>query len=86
MQLGLRRPFVVSVLPRPLRRDGKNGGLEPSQGERVLYGGNLCGLGGAGKAEAAEPPGAGIGPKRCLGNEWQKKGPPTELVTKGEPL
>ena len=27
MPLGLRRPFVVGVLPRPLRRDGKNGEL-----------------------------------------------------------
>jgi hypothetical protein len=27
MPLGLRRPFVVCVLPRPLRRDGKNGEL-----------------------------------------------------------
>jgi hypothetical protein len=27
MPFGLRRPFVVGVLPRPLRRDGKNGEL-----------------------------------------------------------
>src|SRR5260370_39008017 len=27
MPVGLRRPFVVGVLPRPLRRDGKNGEL-----------------------------------------------------------
>jgi len=27
MPLGLRRPFVVGVLPRPLRRDGQNGEL-----------------------------------------------------------
>src|SRR5436309_6719641 len=27
MPLGLRRPFVVGVLPRPLRGDGKNGEL-----------------------------------------------------------
>jgi hypothetical protein len=27
MPLGPRRPFVVGVLPRPLRRDGKNGEL-----------------------------------------------------------
>src|SRR5260370_13136645 len=27
MPLGLRRPFVVGVLPRPLRCDGKNGEL-----------------------------------------------------------
>src|SRR5215471_5543245 len=38
-----------------------------SQGERVLYGRNLCCLGGTGKAEAAKLPGAGIGPKQCPG-------------------
>src|SRR5205807_10621089 len=36
-----------------------------SQGERVLYGRDLCGSGGTGKAEAAKLPGAGIGPKQC---------------------
>src|SRR4029077_2552714 len=36
-----------------------------SQGERVLYGRDLCRSGGTGKAEAAKMPGAGIGPKQC---------------------
>src|SRR6266446_820359 len=36
-----------------------------SQGERVLYGRDLWCLGGAGKAETAKLPGAGIGPKPC---------------------
>src|SRR5260370_9445256 len=36
-----------------------------SQGERVLYGRDLCRSGGTGKAEAAKLPGAGIGPKQC---------------------
>src|SRR5229473_4469130 len=36
-----------------------------SQGERVLYGRDLCCSGGTGKAEAAKLPGAGIGPKPC---------------------
>ena len=38
-----------------------------SQGERVLYGRNLCRSGGTGKAEAAKLLGAGIGPKQCPG-------------------
>ena len=38
-----------------------------SQGERALYGRDLCRSGGTEKAEAAKLPGAGIGPKRCLG-------------------
>ncbi len=36
-----------------------------SQGERVLYGRDLCCSGGTEKAEAAKLPGAGIGPKQC---------------------
>src|ERR1700681_2512183 len=36
-----------------------------SQGERVLYGRDLCRSGGTGKAAAAKLPGAGIGPKPC---------------------
>src|SRR5713226_4655861 len=36
-----------------------------SQGERMLYGRDLCGSGGTGKAEAVKLPGAGIGPKQC---------------------
>src|SRR5213075_3085651 len=38
-----------------------------SQGERVLYGRDLCCSGGTGKAEAAKLQGAGIGPKQCPG-------------------
>src|SRR5229473_5982011 len=38
-----------------------------SQGERVLYGRDLCRSGGTGKAEAAKLQGAGIGPKLCPG-------------------
>src|SRR5712692_1978476 len=38
-----------------------------SQGERLLYGRDLCRSGGTGKAEAAKLPGAGIGPKPCPG-------------------
>src|SRR5712692_9882600 len=37
-----------------------------SQGERVLYGRNLCRSGGTGKAEAAKLPGAGIWPEAVL--------------------
>src|SRR5882762_9023544 len=44
-----------------------------SQGERVLYGRDLCRSGGTGKAETAKLPGAGIGPKPCPGNARQKK-------------
>jgi len=43
-----------------------------SQGERVLYGRDLC-SGGTGKAQTAKLPGAGIGPKPCPGNERQKR-------------
>jgi len=43
-----------------------------SQGERVLYGRDLWCLGGAGKAEPAKLPGAGIGPQQCPG-KWSKK-------------
>jgi hypothetical protein len=43
-----------------------------SQGERVLYGRDLCRSGGTGKAEAAKLPGAGIGPSSAQKNEWQK--------------
>jgi len=39
----------------------------------VLYGRDLCGLGGTGKAEAAKQSGAGIGPKRAQENQRQKK-------------
>src|SRR5258708_369440 len=45
-----------------------------SQGERMLYGRDLCRSGGAGKAEAAKLPGAGIGPKRCPGKGAAEKG------------
>jgi hypothetical protein len=45
-----------------------------SQGERVLYGRDLWCLGGAGKAEPAKLPGAGIGPSCAEENVWQKKG------------
>ena len=44
-----------------------------SQGERVLYGRDLCLSGGTGKAEAAKLPGAGIGPEQCPENVRQKK-------------
>ena len=39
----------------------------------MLYGRDLWCLGGAGKAEPAKLPGAGIGPKQCPGNARQKK-------------
>jgi hypothetical protein len=46
-----------------------------SQGERVLYGRDLCCSGGAGKAETAKLPGAGIWPEAVPGeNARQKKG------------
>src|SRR6266581_7688601 len=38
-----------------------------SQGERVLYGRDLCRSGGTGKAEATKLQGAGIGPNPCPG-------------------
>src|SRR5216684_7557111 len=44
-----------------------------SQGERVLYGRDLCSSGGTGKAEAAKLPGAGIGPKQSYIRECQEK-------------
>src|SRR5258708_31592225 len=51
-----------------------------SQGERVLYGRDLCPSGGTGKAEAAKPPGAGIGPKQCPGKCAGEKGHLPESV------
>jgi len=50
-----------------------------SQGERVLYGRDLCCSGGTEKAEAAKLPGAGIGPKQCPGKCEAEKGWPGEL-------
>src|SRR5258707_14085668 len=44
-----------------------------SQGERVLYGRDLCCSGGTEKAEAAKLPGAGIGPKPCPGKCAKEK-------------
>ena|SRR5256885_15192114 len=44
-----------------------------SQGERMLYGRDLCRSGGTGKAEAAKLPGAGIGPSCAQENARQKK-------------
>jgi len=46
----------------------------------VLYGRNLCRSGGTEKAEDAKLPGAGIGPKQCPGNVWQKKGQDADSV------
>src|SRR5258708_9299002 len=51
-----------------------------SQGERVVYGRDLCPSGGTGKAEAAKPPGAGIGPKQCPGKCAGEKGHLPESV------
>jgi hypothetical protein len=45
-----------------------------SQGERMLYGRDLYNSGGAGKAEAAKLPGAGIGPKQRPGKGAAEKG------------
>src|SRR5437016_13481814 len=45
-----------------------------SQGERLLYGRDLCRWGGTGKAEAAKLPGAGIGAKQCPGKFGTEKG------------
>src|SRR6266403_4025088 len=45
-----------------------------SQGERVLYGRDLCRSEGTGKAEPAKLPGAGIGPKPCPGKCAAEKG------------
>src|ERR1700687_2413669 len=50
-----------------------------SQGERMLYGRDLCCSGGTGKAEAAKLPGAGIGPKPCPGKCAAEKGPLAEI-------
>src|SRR5215467_12635957 len=44
-----------------------------SQGERVLYGRDLCRSGGTGKAEHAKLTGAGIGPKQCPGKYAAEK-------------
>jgi hypothetical protein len=45
----------------------------------VLYGRDLCRLGGTGKAEAAKLPGAGIGPKQCPGKCAAEKGQLAEI-------
>src|SRR5579859_1290967 len=50
-----------------------------SQGERVLYGRDLCRPGGTGKAEAAKLPGAGIDPKQCPGKCAAEKGQVAEI-------
>jgi hypothetical protein len=50
-----------------------------SQGERVLYGRDLCRSGGTGKAEPAKLPGAGIGPKQCPRKCAAEKGLLTKL-------
>src|SRR5438093_1328146 len=50
-----------------------------SQGERVLYGRDLCCSGGTGKAEPAKLPGAGIGPKPCPGKCAAGKGQVAEI-------
>jgi len=44
-----------------------------SQGERMLFGRDLCRSGGTGKAEAVKLPGAGIGPKPCSGKRAAEK-------------
>ena len=44
-----------------------------SQGERMLYGRDLCRSGGTGKAEAAKLLGPGIGPKLSYIRECQEK-------------
>ena len=49
-----------------------------SQGERVLYGRDLCCSGGAAKAEAAKLPDAGISLKQCPEKSAAEKGWPTE--------
>src|SRR5882724_5134430 len=54
-----------------------------SQGERVLYGGDLCSSGGTGKAEAVKLPGAGIGPKPCPGKCAAEKGQLPDSVSVG---
>ena len=50
-----------------------------SQGERVLYGRDLCRSGGTGKAEAAKLPGAGIWPEAVPKKMRGKKRPLTEI-------
>src|SRR5258706_7111206 len=50
-----------------------------SQGERMLYGRDLCRSGGTGKAEGAKLRGAGIGPKQCPGKCAAEKGRLTQL-------
>src|SRR6266446_3490430 len=50
-----------------------------SQGERMLYGRDLCRSGGTGKAEAAKLPGAGIGPKPCPEKCAAEKGQLAEI-------
>src|SRR6266853_4233390 len=54
-----------------------------SQGERVLYGRDLCRWGGTGKAEVAKLPGAGIGPKPCPRKCEAEKGYLTNSVRIG---
>src|SRR5258708_32500826 len=68
-------PFSCPIFLGHLKARGRC-----SQGERVLYGRDMCSSGGTGKAEAAKPPGAGIGPKQCPGNAWQKKATYTDSV------
>src|SRR5580704_12880359 len=62
-------PFSCPIFLRHPKARGRC-----SQGERVLYGRDLCRSGGTGKAEAAKLPGAGIGPKLCPGNCVAEKG------------
>jgi len=55
-----------------------------SQGERLLYGRDLCRSGGTGKAEAEKLPGAGIGPKQCPGKCVPEKGKARDSVNRRE--
>src|SRR6266849_5248324 len=55
-----------------------------SQGERVLYGRDLCRSGGTGKAEAAKLPGAGIWPEQCPGKCVAEKGRVAKSVRIGD--
>src|SRR6266478_308200 len=66
-QKKLRKHWPVKGRPRARGRC--------SQGERVLYGRDLCRSGGTGKAEAAKLPGAGIGPK-----QWKMRGRKRALI------
>jgi hypothetical protein len=50
-----------------------------SQSEWVLYGRDLCRLGGTGKAEPAKLPGAGIGAKQCPRKCAAEKGQVAEI-------